>query len=110
MWQIASEFADIPVRREEKVKVGIVGEIYMKYSPLGNNNLEAFLQQEDVEIEIPGLMDFVIYTCDNTATDTKLYGMKIKNYLGRILKARPFPVLDLSQARIPESILDIPFL
>ncbi|NLU36432.1 MAG: 2-hydroxyglutaryl-CoA dehydratase [Clostridiales bacterium] len=93
MWQIASEFADIPVRREEKVKVGIVGEIYMKYSPLGNNNLEAFLQQEDVEIEIPGLMDFVIYTCDNTATDTKLYGMKkgvsiitriVKNYLANM--------------------------
>ena len=44
----------------------------MKYSPLGNNNLEAFLQQEDVEIEIPGLMDFVIYTCDNTCYRYKI--------------------------------------
>jgi predicted nucleotide-binding protein (sugar kinase/HSP70/actin superfamily) len=72
---IAAEFAAIPVKKVDKIKVGIVGEIYMKYSPLGNNNLEEFLQQEDVEVVVPGLMDFIIYTCDNGATDAKLYGI-----------------------------------
>ena len=33
---------------EEKIKVGIVGEIYVKYSPLGNNNLEEFLLSDDL--------------------------------------------------------------
>ena len=75
MEQIVAEFADIPVKRVEKIKVGIVGEIYMKYSPLGNNNLEALLQQEGVEVDVPGLMDFIIYTCDNGATDARLYGI-----------------------------------
>jgi predicted nucleotide-binding protein (sugar kinase/HSP70/actin superfamily) len=90
MENIAAEYAAIPVKKVDKIKVGIVGEIYMKYSPLGNNNLEAFLQQEDVEVEIPGLMDFIIYTCDNGATDAELYGINkgaalltgfLKNYL-----------------------------
>ena len=90
MENIAAEYAAIPVKKVDKIKVGIVGEIYMKYSPLGNNYLEAFLQQEDVEVEIPGLMDFIIYTCDNGATDAELYGINkgaalltgfLKNYL-----------------------------
>ena len=34
---------DIERSKEEKVKVGIVGEIYVKYSPLGNSHLEDFL-------------------------------------------------------------------
>ena len=36
------DFARIPRRQEKRVKVGVVGEIYVKYSPLGNNDLEAF--------------------------------------------------------------------
>ena len=76
MEQIAAEFAAIPVVKVDKLKVGIVGEIYVKYSPLGNNNLEEFLQQEGAEIEVPGLMDFIIYSTDNGATDNKLYGSK----------------------------------
>ena len=41
--RMAAQFAAIPVKRVPKVKVGIVGEIYVKYSPLGNNDLQNFL-------------------------------------------------------------------
>ena len=74
MDQIAAEFASIPVQDTKKIRVGIVGEIYMQYSPLGNNNLEEFLLKEDTEVEIPGLLNFVLYSCDNGVTDAKLYG------------------------------------
>ena len=37
--QIAEDFANVPVTGEKKVHVGVVGEIYVKYSPLGNNDL-----------------------------------------------------------------------
>ena len=47
MPRIAADFAAIPVRRVPKVKVGVVGEIYVKYSPLGNNDLEKFLASQD---------------------------------------------------------------
>ena len=36
--------------------MGIVGEIYVKFAPLGNNNLEAFLLKENAEPVVPGLL------------------------------------------------------
>ncbi len=43
-YDIAADYATIPITRVPKVKVGVVGEIYVKYSPLGNNDLENFLK------------------------------------------------------------------
>ncbi len=77
---IAADFASIPVTRVPKVKVGVVGEIYVKYSPLGNNDLEKFLESQDCEVNLPGLMGFVEYCIANTELDVKLYG-------GSLLKA-----------------------
>ena len=74
MPQIAAEFAVIPVRRVPKVKVGVVGEIYVKYSPLGNNDLEAFLASQDCEVNLPGLMGFVQYCAYNISKTAQLYG------------------------------------
>ena len=74
MPQIAREFAAIPVRRVPKVKVGVVGEIYVKYSPLGNNDLEAFLASQDCEVNLPGLMGFMQYCAYNISKTAQLYG------------------------------------
>ena len=71
---IAHEFADLPITNKEKTKVGIVGEIYIKYAALGNNNLEAFLQRQNCEYMLPGLMNFIMYCVDTYLTDYKLYG------------------------------------
>ena len=53
--RIADDFASIPVHRVPKVRVGIVGEIYIKYAPLGNNNLEQFLGPRKFHPEKNGL-------------------------------------------------------
>ena len=74
MPKIAKEFAAIPVRRVPKVKVGVVGEIYVKYSPLGNNDLEKFLASQDCEVNLPGLMGFVQYCAYNMSETSRLYG------------------------------------
>ena len=74
--QILDDFAHIPMEKSDKVKVGIVGEIFVKYSPLGNNNLEQFLVDEGAEVVIPGLMDFCLYCVYNNILDHKLYGMQ----------------------------------
>ncbi len=80
--RIADDFASIPVHRVPKVRVGIVGEIYIKYAPLGNNNLEDFLLAEGCEPVVPGLTDFIIFKCDNRVVDHQLYGGKFAVYLG----------------------------
>ncbi|MBQ1475414.1 MAG: 2-hydroxyglutaryl-CoA dehydratase, partial [Ruminococcus sp.] len=60
----------------DKVKVGIVGEIYVKFSPLGNNNLEQFLLKENVEPVIPGFVDFCLYCVYNGLVDYDLYRIR----------------------------------
>ena len=74
MPKIAADFAAIPVKRVPKVKVGVVGEIYVKYSPLGNNDLEKFLASQDCEVNLPGLMGFVQYCAYNMGKTARLYG------------------------------------
>lgn len=72
--QICNEFKAIPVSNEEKIRVGVVGEIYVKYSPLGNNNLEQFLLSEGAEPVVPGLTDFIIFKIFNREVDVDIYG------------------------------------
>ena len=74
MPKIAADFASVPVKRVPKIKVGVVGEIYVKYSPLGNNDLEKFLASQDCEVNIPGLMGFVQYCVYNFSETARLYG------------------------------------
>ena len=62
-------------RTNPKVRVGIVGEIYVKFSPLGNNGLEDFLVAEGAEPVMGGLLDFCLYVVSNNILDYKLYGM-----------------------------------
>ncbi len=78
--EIIRDFAAIPRKKTEAVRVGIVGEIYVKFSPLGNNNLEKFLVSEGAEVVVPGLMDFFNYCVYNGIMDYKIYGKGKKAY------------------------------
>ena len=71
---IIKSFSKIPRHVVPKVKVGIVGEIFVKYSGLGNNELEAFLASQDCEVMVPGLMGFMLFKIDNRLEDIRLYG------------------------------------
>ncbi len=71
---IIKTFAAVDKTDEKKVKVGIVGEIYVKYSTLGNNDLEKFLLSENCEPVVPALLDFILYCIINVVNDGKLYG------------------------------------
>ena len=77
---IAEDFSQVPITNQEKIKVGIVGEIYIKFAALGNNNLEKFLQQQNCEYMLPGLLNFVMYCVDTYLTDYKLYGGSFWKY------------------------------
>lgn len=74
--ETCADFASIPVQGDPKIRVGVVGEIYVKFAPLGNNNLEQFLLSEGVEPVVPGLTDFIIFKIYNRVADVDLYGGK----------------------------------
>ncbi len=73
--QIVEEFDALPIDESiVKPKVGIVGEILVKYMPLANNNLVELLEKEGAEVVVPDFIDFINYS---------LYNGKYKNkYLG----------------------------
>ena len=73
--KIIEEYGKIEVKKEEKVRVGVVGEIYVKFSSLGNNGLEKFLLSEGAEPVVPGLFDFLIYTVYAKIDDYKRFGL-----------------------------------
>ena len=71
--EILNDFAGVKVKKEIKIRVGIVGEIYVKYSPLANNHLEDFLIEEGCEPVVPAFLDFCLYCAVNNVIDGKLY-------------------------------------
>lgn len=72
--KIVHDFAKIPTQAVQKIRVGIVGEIYVKYAAFANNHLEDFLFDQGCEVNVPGLLNFAIFKVDNRLEDIKLYG------------------------------------
>ncbi len=59
--QMVEEFDAIPITDEVKPKVGIVGEILVKFAPAANNYLVELLESEGAEAVVPDLLDFMLY-------------------------------------------------
>ncbi len=59
--EIIEEFDAIPVLDIQKPRVGVVGEILVKFSPAANNQLVELLEHEGAEAVVPDLMDFMFY-------------------------------------------------
>lgn len=72
--QIVRDFARIPVEDRSVRRVGIVGEIYIKFSPIGNEHLERFLQERDCAYRMGGFVNYCIYLVDSEREDQKLCG------------------------------------
>lgn len=92
MNQISDDFAAVQVKRVPKVKVGVVGEIYMKFSKLGNSNLEGFLESEDCEVMLPPMVGFVFYGFANSVMDRKYYGHSI--FFSKFIEKIALPYLE----------------
>ena len=72
--QIAKDFDNLEMDLSHaKPKVGVVGEIYIKYASLGNNHLEEFLVSQGAEVMVPGLYGFILYCFYNSLYDHELY-------------------------------------
>lgn len=98
---IVQDFARIDLTKEEKVKVGIVGEIYIKYSPLGNSHLEDFLKTQGVEYRIPTIISFGLYNVDNVIEEIRLYG---GSFIAKIFSGLLFKYLYKLEKMMNESI------
>ncbi len=79
---IVEDFDSFPIDESiKKPRVGIVGEILVKYMPLANNHLVELLEREGAEAVVPDLMDFMNYSLYNGEYKHKYLGKGIGSAL-----------------------------
>ncbi len=74
--EMIQEFDNIPITDEVKPRVGIVGEILVKFLPAANNHLAELLESEGAEAVVPDLLDFMNYCFYNQNFKAKYLGSK----------------------------------
>ncbi len=73
--QMVKEFDQLPLHEDmKKPRVGIVGEILVKFLPLANNELVDLLEAEGAEAVMPDLLDFLSYCAYNSNYKAKYLG------------------------------------
>ncbi len=76
---IVRDFDNLPTTDEKKPRVGIVGEILVKFHPVANNYLVDLLEAEGAEAVVPDLTDFILYSCYNTNFKADYLGESVKS-------------------------------
>ncbi|WP_423252856.1 acyl-CoA dehydratase activase-related protein [Melissococcus plutonius] len=76
---IINDFDKIELRNIQKPRVGIVGEILVKYSPIANNNIVRLLEKEGAEVIVPDIIGFMNYSLYNQIFKYQNLGMTKKS-------------------------------
>ena len=98
--RIVKAFDEFPIDENlKKPRVGIVGEILVKYMPLANNHLVELLEGEGAEAVVPDFIDFVNYSMYNARYKRKYYGRSRKSVMAsntvlRLVKKLRKPAVD----------------
>ena len=75
---IIRDFDRLPITDEKKPRVGIVGEILVKFLPDANNHLVELLEEEGAEAVMPDLLDFMFYSFYNSNFKAEYLGKSTK--------------------------------
>ncbi len=76
---IIEDFSKIPIDKSlKKPKVGVVGEILVKFHPGANNNVIDVIEKEGGEAVMPGLLDFFLYSMYNNNFKSEKLGFSKK--------------------------------
>ncbi len=75
--ELVADFDILPIHEDlKKPRVGVVGEILVKYMPLANNNLVDLLESEGAEAVVPDLIDFFNYCLHGNTYKHRFLGAK----------------------------------
>ena len=77
---IVAEFDALPTLDIVKPRVGIVGEILVKYNPIANNDVVGIVEQEGAEAVVPDLMGFIYFFCDHANSRHELLTVSKARY------------------------------
>jgi predicted CoA-substrate-specific enzyme activase len=81
---IVKEFDELEITNDIKPKVGLVGEILVKFHPAANNKVVEIVETEGAEAVMPGLTDFLLYCAYDTDFKYRyLSGTKLSQICGQ---------------------------
>ncbi len=78
--KIVEEFDALPTLDIVKPRVGIVGEILVKYNPIANNDVVGLVEAEGGEAVVPDLMGFIYFFCDHANSRKELLTVSGKRH------------------------------
>lgn len=76
IYNIINEFDNLELENIKKPKVGIVGEILVKFHPTANNDIVSLIENEGAEAVVPDFADFMFYSLYNATYKEKFLGAK----------------------------------
>ena len=82
---IVDDFDTLELTNQVKPRVGVVGEILVKFHPTANNDIVGLLEAEGAEAVVPDLLGFGLYSAYNSVQKEK--------YLGGTKKAKNIALL-----------------
>lgn len=100
---IINDFKNLEVKVTNKPKVGIVGEILVKYHNFANDNLVLKLESEGAEVFAPDLMGFVKYCAYNGIVKEKL--LKLSKF-GSFVRKKLLQIIDLYEKPVKKELKD----
>ncbi|WP_251423889.1 2-hydroxyacyl-CoA dehydratase [Veillonella agrestimuris] len=85
---IINDFDQLPIRKDTpKPRVGVVGEIYVKFHPSANNHINELIEKEGGEVVTSGLLDFFLYCAmDSTYRAKHLDGTWLSGFFGTLAR------------------------
>jgi len=89
IYNIVNDFDNLPILDITKPKVGVVGEILVKFHPTANNDIVNLIENEGAEAVVPDLLDFFLYTFFNWNFKHKHLGGSrlVKNIFNTVIAA-----------------------
>ncbi len=113
---IIRDFEELELLDIKKPRVGVVGEILVKFHPTANNDLVNLLEREGAEAVVPDLLTFGLYCCENQVQRERYLGGTRKariigNLLRRVIEYYQKPMMDALETSKrfdrPENITDL---
>ena len=85
---IIEDFDNLPIDKSKpKPRVGVVGEIYVKFHPSANNHINELIEKEGGEVVTSGLLDFFLYCAmDSTYRAKHLDGTWLSGFFGSVAR------------------------
>jgi predicted nucleotide-binding protein (sugar kinase/HSP70/actin superfamily) len=108
---LVEDFDKLPLNNDRsKPRVGVVGEILVKFHPTANNQIVELIESEGCEVVVPGLAEFFLYGISGAIWQSKALGRSKKSKYGSKASLKVVSMLrrPITQALKKSKRFDVP--